>query len=109
VPYGGNITLDSGNTEEPQNGSRIMGTRTVYQIVVRSELGERFAAAFEGMEIEEKCGQTILTGEVTDQPHLHGILDRINGLGLELVSVECVAREPQHNAANYPPTTDRTN
>ena len=100
--------MESGNTEEPQNGSRIMGTRTVYRIVVRSELGERFALAFEGMEIEERGGQTILTGEVIDQPHLHGILDRIGGLGLELVSVECVARDPHHHAANYPPTADRT-
>jgi outer membrane PBP1 activator LpoA protein len=85
-----------------------MGTRTVYRIVVRSELGERFALAFEGMEIEERGGQTILTGEVIDQPHLHGILDRIGGLGLELVSVECVARDSHHHAANNPPTADRT-
>jgi ATP-dependent exoDNAse (exonuclease V) alpha subunit len=65
-----------------------MSTRTVYRIVVREELSERYAAAFEGMEMETKCGQTILTGEVVDQPHLHGILDRIGALGLKLVSVE---------------------
>jgi hypothetical protein len=81
-------TSESGNTEEPHNGSRIVGTRTVYRIVVRDELSERFAVAFEGMEMETKCGQTILTGEVVDQPQLHGILDRIAGLGLELVSVQ---------------------
>ena len=28
-----------------------MGKRTVYRIVVRGELGERYAAAFEGMEM----------------------------------------------------------
>jgi hypothetical protein len=65
-----------------------MGTRTVYRIVVREELSERYAAAFEGMEMETKAGRTILTGEVVDQPHLHGILDRIGALGLKLVSVE---------------------
>jgi hypothetical protein len=64
------------------------GTGTVYRIVVRDELSERFAVAFEGMET--KCGQTILTGEVVDQPQLHGILDRIGGLGLKLISVEAV-------------------
>ena len=63
----------------------------VYRIVVRSELSERYAAAFEGMKMETKDGQTILIGEIIDQPHLFGILDRINGLGLELLSVQAVA------------------
>ena len=72
-----------------------MGTRTVYRIVVISELSERYAFAFEGMRMETGGGQTILTGEVKDQTHLHGILDRVNGLGLKLVSVESVPGEPQ--------------
>jgi hypothetical protein len=72
-----------------------MGTRTIYRIVVGRELSERYAAAFEGMEIETNSGRTILTGEVKDQPHLHGLLDRINALGLKLVSVESMPREPQ--------------
>jgi hypothetical protein len=60
------------------------GTETVYRIVVRSELTETYAVAFEGMEMETKEGVTVLTGKIIDQPHLYGILDRINGLGLEL-------------------------
>ena len=63
-------------------------TRKVYRIVVRSELSDRHAVAFEGMDMETKDGYTILTGEIIDQPHLHGILDRINGLGLQLLSVQ---------------------
>ena len=81
-----------------------MTTRTIYRIVVGAELSERYARAFEGMEMETKSGQTILTGEVVDQAHLHGIFDRINGLGLELVSVEPLSKVD--NAANYPPSTD---
>jgi hypothetical protein len=73
--------IESGGTQMMSKGS------TVYQIVVRSELGERYAVAFEGMEMETKHGCTVLTGEIIDQPHLHGILDRINGLGLQLLSV----------------------
>jgi hypothetical protein len=65
-----------------------MGTRTVYRIVVRGELSERYAVAFEGMEMETSRGRTVLTGEIKDEPHLHGILDRIGSLGLRLVSVE---------------------
>jgi hypothetical protein len=65
-------------------------TGVVYRIVVRSELSDRYAPAFEGMRMETRDGQTILTGEVKDQPHLFGILDRLNGLGLELLSVEAL-------------------
>ena len=64
------------------------GAGKTYRIVVRSELSERYAAAFEGMEMETKSGLTVLTGKIVDQPHLYGILDRLSGLGLELLSVE---------------------
>ena len=76
-------------------GTRMMskGTGTVYRIVVRSELGERYAVAFEGMEMVTNHGYTVLTGEIIDQPHLHGILDRINGLGLELLSVQALPED----------------
>jgi len=70
-------------------------TTTTYRIVVGGELSGRYATAFEGMEMEAASGQTILTGEVVDQPQLHGILDRINSLGLRLVSVEPLPRESQ--------------
>ena len=73
-------------------------TGTVYRIVVREELSERYAAAFEGMEMEAKGGQTVITGEVIDQCHLHGILDRIAGLGLKLISVESLPEEPQESS-----------
>ena len=72
---------------------RKKGTSKVYRIVVRSELSDRYASAFEGMEMETKEGQTILTGEVKDQPHLFGILDRLNSLGLELLSVQTLSEE----------------
>ena len=64
------------------------GAGRVYRIVLRGELSERYAAAFEEMEMETKGGQTVLTGEVVDQVQLHGIIDRIGGLGIELVSVQ---------------------
>ena len=64
------------------------GTRTTYRIVARSELGERYEAAFDGMRMETKDGETILTGEIADQAHLFGTLDRLNALGLQLLSVQ---------------------
>jgi hypothetical protein len=74
------------------------GTRTVYRIVVRSELSDRYAVAFEGMKMETKDRETILTGEVIDQPHLFGILDRINALGLELLSVPALPEDAHQSA-----------
>jgi hypothetical protein len=74
------------------------GAGRVYRIVVRSELSERYAAAFEEMEMETKGGQTVLTGDVVDQVHLHGILDRIGDLGLELLSVQSLPEEIQNEA-----------
>ena len=65
-------------------------TGTVYRIVVRSELSDKYAVAFEGMQMEAKDGVTVRTGKIIDQPHLYGILERTNGLGLELLSVEAL-------------------
>ncbi|HET6658507.1 MAG TPA: hypothetical protein VFH16_01180, partial [Rubrobacter sp.] len=53
---------------------RKKGKGTLYRIVVRSELTDSYASAFEGMEMQTKNGQTILSGEVKDQPHLFVIL-----------------------------------
>jgi outer membrane PBP1 activator LpoA protein len=75
-----------------------MGTVKVYRIVVKSELGERYAEAFDGMRMEAKGGETILTGKVKDQPHLFGNLERINGLGLELLSVQALLGEVHRSA-----------
>jgi hypothetical protein len=72
---------------------RRRGTRTVYRIVVGSELSDKYAVAFEGMEMETRDGETILTGTVIDQPQLFGVLERINGLGLKLLSVEALPKE----------------
>ena len=74
------------------------GAGRVYRIVVRSELSERYAAAFEEMEMETKGGLTVLTGEVVDQIQLHGIIDRIGGMGLELVSVQSLPEGIQNEA-----------
>ena len=77
---------------------RKKGKGKVYRIVVRSELTDSYASAFEGMEMETKNGQTILTGEVKDQPYLFGILGRLNSLGLELLSVQAVSEDAHPSA-----------
>jgi hypothetical protein len=65
-----------------------------YRLVVRGELGDRFAGEFEGMHMERVAGTTVLSGNVVDQTHLYGLLDRLPELGIELVSVEPVGDRP---------------
>ena len=67
-----------------------MVTKT-YRITVRGRLTERLASAFEGMALEPGRGETGLVGEVADQAHLFGLLDRVRNFGLELVRVEPIA------------------
>ena len=84
-----------------KSGGKRLGRKRsgrVYRIVVRSELSGKYAVAFEGMQMEAKDGNTILTGKIIDQPHLYGILERINRLGLELLRVE-VLPEDAHPGA----------
>jgi hypothetical protein len=66
---------------------------TIYRIVVRGELSQRYVPAFDGMTLATGQGQTAIVGPVVDQAHLHGLLDRVGDLGLELISVN-VLLEP---------------
>ena len=63
---------------------------TIYRIVVRGELSRRYVPAFDGMTLAAGEGQTAIIGPVIDQGHLHGLLDRVGELGLELLSVNVV-------------------
>ena len=83
------------------NRSRVAARPTSYRIVVRGELSQRFSAAFEGMTLATSDGLTVLTGTVVDQAHLHGLIDRVGDLGLELVSVNATA-EPGRPAPDLP-------
>ena len=60
---------------------------TDYELVLRGEIGDRFGMFFEDMRLERVEGQTLLTGNVRDQAQLLGVIERIQELGLELVSV----------------------
>jgi hypothetical protein len=64
-----------------------------YRLAVRGELDERFAYLFDGMDMERTRGETVLTGHVKDQAQLHGFIERIEELGLELISLEQLREE----------------
>ena len=59
-----------------------------YEFRVRGRLAERLLSSFEGFDAEVQPVETILSGEVADQAALHGVLEQIESLGLELVEVK---------------------
>ena len=61
---------------------------TKYRITVRGRLTQHLGSAFERLALEPGHEQTVLVGEIRDQAHLYGVLDRVRNLGLELVRVE---------------------
>ena len=63
---------------------------TIYRITVAGRLTRRLGSAFEGFVLEPGREQTVLVGEIRDQAHLYGVLDRVRSLGLKLVSVNNV-------------------
>jgi len=71
------------------------GGAGTYRLVVRGELGDRWAGHFEGMRLTWEDGNSVFTGEVVDQAHLVGLIQQAQELSLELVSVEQVARASQ--------------
>jgi len=80
-----------------QQRSRInMFDPAVFAIRIEGRLGESWLEYFgaQSMSIEEdEAGlySTILVSEPVDQATLLGMINRLNGLGLPLVSVECLA------------------
>lgn len=58
-----------------------------YEIHIRGRVGDDLVAVFEGLTAEVLPVETVLHGDIRDQAELHGILDRVQGLGLELIEV----------------------
>ena len=64
-----------------------------YEIRVQGHLDAGWCQWFDGWTMtREQGGTTLLTGQVADQPALHGTLIRIRDLGLPLLLVRRVER-----------------
>jgi len=62
-------------------------SETSYQIRVRGRVTAVLLDSFQGMESTVEPVETVLHGPVRDQAELHGLIDRIQALGLELIEV----------------------
>jgi hypothetical protein len=60
---------------------------TTYVITFRGEAGRAVSAAFSDLDVSTKEGFTTLRATISDQAALHGVIERIRALGLELVAV----------------------
>jgi hypothetical protein len=58
-----------------------------YEIRVRGAVGPALLESFERLDSQVEASETRLRGPVEDQAELHGILHRIEAVGLELIEV----------------------
>ena len=72
----------------------------LYQIRVRGLLGHTICTAFPALRARADSGDTVLTGVLTDQAALYGVLAEAEGLGLELIEV----RRLQPDEPREPPS-----
>lgn len=61
-----------------------------YEIRVAEVLNGSWSTWFEGLEVREEMGQTVVFGSIPDQSALHGVLEKIRDLGLHLIAVRRV-------------------
>jgi hypothetical protein len=65
-----------------------------FEVHVRGELTQEVLDELEFMTAQRVPAETVLTGVVPDQPALVGLLNRLQGLGLELVEVRRLGEAP---------------
>jgi hypothetical protein len=63
---------------------------TNYAITVHGRVGPALMGAFEGLTVSVEPADTVISGQIEDQAALHGVLELIESLGLELLDVRRV-------------------
>jgi hypothetical protein len=65
-----------------------------YEITFTGQAGSALRAEFDDCEVTLGPGTTTLRAELPDQGALSGLMDRITGLGLEVIDMHLVAPSP---------------
>ena len=89
-----------GTLETPMNqiekpGGRNLVQPQIYEITFLGEAGTTLRAEFEDCEVIIGRGTTTLRTELPDGGALSGLMERINGLGLDVIDVSLVASPPR--------------
>ena len=70
------------------------------EIKVEGHVDKQRMDWFDNMEISYDGNNTILSGNIKDEAHLHGVLNKIRDLNLKLISVNPDQKENVKNANN---------
>jgi hypothetical protein len=65
-------------------------TSSDYEFRIKGRLSDTLCGEFEDFSAAVKPAETVMRGQVRDQSELHGLLERIQSLGLELLEVRRV-------------------
>ncbi len=66
----------------------------IYEITFTGQAGRTLRAEFDDCEVTIGPGTTTLRAELPDQGALSGLMERITGLGLEVIDMHLVAPSP---------------
>jgi hypothetical protein len=67
-----------------------------YELRVEGHLDEHWSAWFGGLAlVRDDDGTTTLSGGVTDQAELYGLLAKVRDLGITLISVTAIDADPR--------------
>lgn len=84
---GSRLISRGGNLGHGARGEEAAVAASQYEIRISGRLGEMTLLAFEGLTVRVNPAETVLTGPLLDQAALHGVLEQVESLGLELVEV----------------------
>ena len=89
-------TLETPNEPDREAlGERNLVQPQTYEITFLGEAGTTLRAEFEDCEVIIGRGVTTLRTELPDSGALPGLVERINGLGLDVIDVSLVASPPR--------------
>lgn len=93
---------------ERRKGSKGTHDVSIYEIRVHGRLDAHWAAWFEGLTLAYDGDTTVLRGSLIDEAALHGVLSKVAGLNLHLLSVTAVEMEVTDSATLATPATPDT-
>jgi hypothetical protein len=79
-----------------------------YTFRITGKLTSPLMNALRPLEVTATATETLLVGKVTDRAELHGLIARIEALGLDLVELHRLSRRPGHRGEDYLSPSGRT-
>ena len=83
------------NRSGKPGGRKLVQQLQTYEITFLGQAGSTLRAEFEDCEVIIGRGTTTLRTELPDRGALSGLVERINGLGLDVIDVSLVASPPR--------------